>query len=192
MIIGTLEELSLHQEDIDEINHIQNWCKNLRILLLQSNLISRIENLNKLKQLEYLNLAINNIECIENLEALESLKKVDLTLNFIGKLTSVETLKQNYNLTELILTGNPCTDYDGYRDYVITVLPQLQNLDCVEITQTIRLLAKQNFVVKRSRIVQAEAEYSMKRDEQKIRIQIDQEKDAEENIGLSDDAINDR
>jgi len=24
------------------------------------------------------------------------------------------------------LTGNPCTDFDGYRDYVIATLPQLK------------------------------------------------------------------
>ncbi|XP_071050117.1 dynein axonemal assembly factor 11-like isoform X2 [Onthophagus taurus] len=84
LIIGTLEELSLHQEDIDKIEHLGNWCKNLEILYLQSNLISKIENLQKLKNLKYLNLAINNIEKIENLERCESLEKLDLTLNFIG------------------------------------------------------------------------------------------------------------
>lgn len=192
MIIGTLEELSLHQEDVDEINNVQNWCKNLRILLLQNNLISRIENLHKLKQLEYLNLALNNIECIENLEALESLEKLDLTLNFIGKLTSVETLKNNYNLKELILTGNPCVDYVNYREYVITVLPQLQSLDCSVVTQTDRLLAKQNFQSKRNAIVQAEAVYVMHRDEQKIRIEMERVKDSTDTVGLTNDEINDR
>lgn len=40
--IGTLEEISLHQEDITKIQNIQNWCKDLKILLLQSNLIFKI------------------------------------------------------------------------------------------------------------------------------------------------------
>lgn len=40
--ISTLEELSLHQEDIERIENLQNWCRELRILLLQSNLISKI------------------------------------------------------------------------------------------------------------------------------------------------------
>lgn len=101
----------------------------MKIVFLQSNVISRIgnlhsytvvnhvnivylrfitffnfliqENLWKLKKLEYLNLALNNIECIENLEGCESLQKLDLTLNFIGELTSVNSLKNNYNLKEL-------------------------------------------------------------------------------------------
>lgn len=40
--IGTVEELSLHQQDIIKIDYLQNWCKNLKILFLQSNVISRI------------------------------------------------------------------------------------------------------------------------------------------------------
>lgn len=40
--IGTLEEISLHQEDITKIENVQNWCKDLKILLLQSNLIFKI------------------------------------------------------------------------------------------------------------------------------------------------------
>lgn len=192
LIIGTLEELSLHQEDIERIEHIQNWCRFLKILLLQSNLIGRIENVHRLKRLEYLNLALNNIERIENLDALESLQKLDLTLNFIGCLTDVEHLRVNYNLTELILTGNPCADYDGYRDYVITVLPQLVQLDGAEITPTIRLAAAHGHAAKRRRIVQLQAEYQVRRDEQKQRIRWQQECDREEYAGLDDDAVNEK
>ncbi|XP_055592459.1 protein tilB-like [Uranotaenia lowii] len=170
LIIGTLEELSLHQEDIEKIEHIGNWCRDLKILLMQSNLVSRLENLNKLKKLEYLNLAINNIERIENLEALESLNKLDLTLNFIGELTTVETLRDNYNLRELFLTGNPCTDFEGYRDYVICALPQLESLDGQEISRTDRLKASRNFKINRARIVQLESQYQITRDEQKVRV----------------------
>lgn len=89
--------------------------------------------------MEYLNLAINNIEKIENLERCESLEKLDLTLNFIGDLESVRSLKSNLSLKHLYLTGNPCTDYDGYREYVIAHLPQLETLDNKEITRSERI-----------------------------------------------------
>ncbi|VVC32578.1 Hypothetical protein CINCED_3A001006 [Cinara cedri] len=141
--IGTLEEIALHQEDITKIENLQNWCKDLKILLLQSNLISKIENLNKLKQLEYLNLALNCIEKIENLNRCESLNKLDLTMNFIGQLTSVESLKDNIHLKTLYLTGNPCTDYDGYREFVVGTLPQIDLLDGVEVSHHDKLVAKQ-------------------------------------------------
>lgn len=69
--------------------------RHLKILYLQSNLISRIENLHRLKALEYLNLAVNNVTRIQNLQRCESLKKLDLTVNFIDKagLLTVHSLK---------------------------------------------------------------------------------------------------
>ncbi|CAF0779197.1 unnamed protein product [Rotaria sp. Silwood1] len=141
--LSTLEEVSLHQQDIEKIEHLDKWCRELRILYLQSNLISKIENVSRLKNLEYLNLALNNIEYIENLSGCESLNKLDLTLNFIGILSSVENLRDNIHLADLYLTGNPCVDHEGYRDYVIATLPQLQRLDGNEITKTERILALQ-------------------------------------------------
>lgn len=175
LLISTLEELTLHQEDIEKIEHLQNWCRDLKILLLQSNLISKIENLHKLKRLEYLNLAINNIERVENLEKLESLNKLDLTLNFIGELTSIESLCENYNLRILILTGNPCCEYPGYREYVIATLPQLESLDGEEATRTQKLRAKPKLKNLREIIVQRQAEYAIQRDEQKIRFLLQKE-----------------
>ena len=68
---------------IYRIEYLDKWCRELRILYLQSNLISKIgeflhlflwfifflitENVGRLKKLEYLNLALNTIEYIENL-----------------------------------------------------------------------------------------------------------------------------
>lgn len=99
----------------------------------------RLENLHKLKNLQYLNLAINNIEKVENLERCESLEKLDLTLNFIGDIESVASLAKNKNLVNLYLTGNPCCDYENYRNYVIAKVPQLQSLDGKEITRSQRI-----------------------------------------------------
>uniref|UniRef100_A0A1A9VRL4 Dynein axonemal assembly factor 11-like CS domain-containing protein n=1 Tax=Glossina austeni TaxID=7395 RepID=A0A1A9VRL4_GLOAU len=186
LLISTLEELSLHQEDIERIEHLQNWCRDLKILLLQSNLIAKIENLFKLKRLEYLNLAVNNIERVENLEKLESLNKLDLTLNFIGELTSIEGLRDNYNLKNLILTGNPCCDYPNYRKYVIGTLPQLNELDGEEITITDKLQAKRNLKEYRAIIAQCQVDYAMKRDEQKSRF-LQQKEDLELHMASIED-----
>ncbi|KAH8419800.1 hypothetical protein KR009_002711, partial [Drosophila setifemur] len=169
-LISTLEEISLHQEDIEVIENIGNWCRDLKILLMQSNLIGRLENLHKLKRLEYLNVAINNIERIENLEGCESLNKLDFTLNFIGELTSVESLKGNINLRELLLIGNPCVDYPNYRAYVIATLPQLTSLDCVDVTPSERLAATRELAHNRAIIVQKQADQAIERDEQRLRV----------------------
>ncbi|XP_010891509.2 protein tilB homolog isoform X2 [Esox lucius] len=161
--IFSLEEVSLHQQDVEKIEHIDRWCKDLKILYLQNNLIPRIENVHRLKKLEYLNLALNNIELIENLEGCESLQKLDLTVNFIGCLSSVESLKHNLHLQELFLVGNPCTEFEGYRQYVVATLPQLKYLDGKEIGRSERIRSGQGLKEVRRLIHQQEQEYLRKR-----------------------------
>ena len=72
-ILSTLEEISLHQENIERIENLEYYCRHIKILYLQDNIIEKLENLDKLKELEYLNLAVNSIQKIENLEKCESL-----------------------------------------------------------------------------------------------------------------------
>ncbi|XP_066508934.1 dynein axonemal assembly factor 11-like [Hoplias malabaricus] len=165
--IFSLEEVSLHQQEIERIEHIDKWCRDLRILYLQNNLIPKIENVGRLKKLEYLNLALNNIEVIENLHGCESLQKLDLTVNFVGCLSSVESLKHNVFLRELFLVGNPCSEFQGYRDYVVASLPQLQCLDGTSIGRAERIRALQNLDELRKSILQQERQYLEKREEQK-------------------------
>uniref|UniRef100_A0A3P8VCJ9 Leucine-rich repeat-containing protein 6 n=1 Tax=Cynoglossus semilaevis TaxID=244447 RepID=A0A3P8VCJ9_CYNSE len=165
--IFSLEEVSLHQQDIEKIQHLDKWCRELKILYLQNNLISRMENLGRLKKLEYLNLALNNIEVIENLEGCESLQKLDLTVNFIGRLSSVESLRHNVHLRELFLVGNPCSDYDGYRSYVVATLVQLQCLDGNEISRSERIRACQCLEEVRRRVMEQEEQQVWRREKEK-------------------------
>jgi protein TilB len=72
--LSTLEEISLHQFDIERIESLDKYCRHLKIIYLQNNVIPRMENLNRLKSLEYLNLALNNISLIEGIDKCESLK----------------------------------------------------------------------------------------------------------------------
>uniref|UniRef100_A0A2K6GT11 Leucine-rich repeat-containing protein 6 n=1 Tax=Propithecus coquereli TaxID=379532 RepID=A0A2K6GT11_PROCO len=81
-IIFSLEELSLHQQEIEKLEHIDKWCRDLKILYLQNNLIGKIENVSRLKKLEYLNLALNNIEKIENLEEIERSERIQALQNY--------------------------------------------------------------------------------------------------------------
>jgi len=144
--LSNLEEISLHQFDIERIEHLDKYCKHLRIIYLQNNIIPRMENLNRLKELEYLNLALNNISLIENIERCESLKKLDLTLNFIELKDlemSLSNLKPVESLEQLYLTGNPCTDWEHFRQFAVAMLPQLHQLDGKDITHTERLSALQ-------------------------------------------------
>ncbi|KAL2916933.1 hypothetical protein HK105_203365 [Polyrhizophydium stewartii] len=156
--LSTLREVTLHQFDIERIENLDKYCRNLEILYLQCNQISRIENLGKLKRLQYLQLSLNNITTIENLEGCESLEKLDLTVNFVGDPLCVESLKGNIHLRELFLVGNPCTDVPGYREFVITTLPQLRLLDSKEIEKSERILAAQEYPAIREALLKRRAE----------------------------------
>jgi protein TilB len=146
-LLSDLEELSLHQLNIEKIDFLSQACPKLKILYLQNNLISKIENLRRLKQLCYINLALNNLTSIEGLDSCEKLTKLDLTVNFIATEqleSSLLHLVPLYNLRELYLTGNPCTLFPSYRSFVIVSLPQLTKLDGTDISRTEQLEAKQN------------------------------------------------
>lgn len=80
-----------------------------------------MEGLSKLKELEYLNLAVNNVSKIEGIKGCESLKKLDLTLNFIDVedfKESIQNLAWCEQINELYLTGNPCTSWAEYKNYI--------------------------------------------------------------------------
>jgi protein TilB len=72
-VISTMEEISLHQFELEKIENLDKYCRHLKILFLQNNIIEKIENLEKLKELEYLNIGVNNISMIEGLDQCESL-----------------------------------------------------------------------------------------------------------------------
>lgn len=48
-MLSNLEEVALHQQNIEAIELIGQLCPKLRILYLQNNLIGKIQNLHKLK-----------------------------------------------------------------------------------------------------------------------------------------------
>ncbi len=143
-LLADLQEISLHQLNIEKIELLGNICKRLRIVYLQNNLIGKIENINKLKDLRYLNLALNNITKIENIEGCEKLERLDLTVNFIpleNLEDSVKSLQDLIFFEELYLVGNPCTDWPLYRPFVLSRLPRLKRLDGKDVTRVEREVA---------------------------------------------------
>lgn len=144
-MLSTLEEVTLHQQDLKKISGLDIYCRHLKILYLQNNLIEKMEGLNKLVELEYLNMAVNSVSKIEGVKRCESLNKLDLTLNFIDVedlKESLENLEWCPNMTEIYLTGNPCTDWPNYRQYTIAKVETLLRLDGTEIEKSERLEAK--------------------------------------------------
>lgn len=57
------------------------------------------------------------------------------------------------------LTGNPCTDYEGYREYVVNTLIQLTSLDGIEIERSEKILAAQKFDYVKKSILKDQRKY---------------------------------
>ena len=141
-MLSTLEEISLHQLDLESMEGIQDYCKHLKILYLQNNLIEKMESMNRLKELEYVNFAVNNISIIEGVRGCESLQKIDFTLNFIDiedLEESVDNLTDLPDLRELYMIGNPCTDWEHWQAYLMARLPTLGRIDGTDCTKTMKL-----------------------------------------------------
>ena len=96
---------------------------NLTILSMQSNRISKIENLDKLPKLEELYLSDNGLIKLEGLDHLCKLKVLDLANNKIERIENVDSLKE---LEEFWFNGNNLAKWED-----IDVLRALPSLKCL-------------------------------------------------------------
>ena len=88
-------------------------------------------------------------------------RKIDLTLNFVDiedLEESVDNLQECENMQELFMTGNPCTQWEGYKDYVIARVSQLKRLDGEDISKSQRLEARQKLKMWQEKLKIAAAE----------------------------------
>ena len=107
--LDNIENLIRQPEVVDEIDLEGNYFKviepklslftTLRILNLEQNLISNIENLDDFPYLEKLNLGSNRITRIGKLDAQTALNTLDLSNNYIKKIESLN-LPQQRNLNQ--------------------------------------------------------------------------------------------
>lgn len=65
-----------------------------------------------------------------------------------------------------MLTGNPCTDYEGYREYVISTLPQIKELDMVEILRSERIKSLQVYARAKGDVIRGYENYKRIREDQ--------------------------
>ncbi|XP_054939021.1 leucine-rich repeat-containing protein 46 [Physeter macrocephalus] len=123
--LAELQTVRLDREGITTIRNLEG-LQNLHSLYLQGNKIERIENLACVPSLRFLSLAGNQIRQVENLRDLPHLQFLDLSENLIEILKLDEFPE---SLLILNLTGNSCTNQDGYRKLVTEALPLLLDLD---------------------------------------------------------------
>lgn len=67
--------------------------------------------------------------------------------------------RYNERLEQLFLMGNPCADYEGYREYAIATLTRLKELDGTPIDRSERIRALQSYAEIEGEIVRSCARY---------------------------------
>ncbi|XP_042312483.1 dynein axonemal assembly factor 11-like [Sceloporus undulatus] len=106
----------------------------------------------------------------------------------LGLKVTHKIIKKNHHLRELFLTGNPCTDFEGYRQFVVSTLHQLRVLDGREIERSERIQAIQNYAKVEKQIQKQEQAYLLKRREEKEeaeRRMQEKEKQKKRNLGFN-------
>ncbi|XP_063281916.1 leucine-rich repeat-containing protein 46 [Pelobates fuscus] len=121
----SLSTVRLDREGITCLGNLE-CVQEIHSLYLQENLIKKIQNLDVLKNLRFLSLSGNRIEEAANLKSLHNVKFLDLSHNLIQDINTGEFPP---GLLILDLTGNTCTQKNGYRQEVLKGLPLLQELD---------------------------------------------------------------
>ncbi|XP_033211386.1 dynein regulatory complex subunit 3-like isoform X1 [Belonocnema kinseyi] len=133
-VMKNLVKLKLCSNIIEKIENLEELV-NLKELDLSFNRISVMENLNHLLNLEILLLYGNKIEEVEGIDDLAKLQILSLGKNVIKTQDHVMYLRKFKNLRSFNMEGNPCTEEEGYLDYLIAYIPQIVYLQYKMITE---------------------------------------------------------
>ena len=113
---------------IESIRNLNLWGSN----------IEDISILEEMPSLEVVSLSVNKIRTLKPFANLQNLRELYLRRNLISNLNEIKYLTDCQNLSVLWLSENPICDNPNYRAVVICVLPQLQKLDDIAITDAER------------------------------------------------------
>ena len=141
---GVLKEYLVQQKtkisNLTDIKALNMWGYELED-------ISLVE---KMPNLERVTFSVNNIQHLHFFINCPNLIQLHLRKNLISNFYEIEHLKQLSNLRELTLLENPISDLPNYREKIISMLPQLEILDQIRISdlsnkkETIKIIQKEN------------------------------------------------
>ena len=109
------------------------------------NFIGSLKTMVDIAQIQWLDLSFNQLQTIEpSIGRLRGLRKLHLHANKITDITDVQKLQELENLKDLTLHGNPIEDRgrQKYRNYIISLLPQLHSLDFTPLTSRDKAIAQ--------------------------------------------------
>jgi len=152
-----LESLEMSSNQLVNLNGIQ-FFKNLKILVLRENSISKIEAINKMNSLTFLDVSFNKLRNVEKttigfLPSIQiflcdnnylkningftkflSIQTLSFENNKIQDISSLERLSTLENLKDFSILNCPVTKNLNYRNNMIKLFPGLIKLDGGEIT----------------------------------------------------------
>lgn len=126
-MLKNLDVLDLHENRISKIENI-NKLQTLRVLNLSNNQIEVLENLSGMKSLVELNLRKNKISLISEMSGLNSLQKLYLSHNNISTLESIKS-ESLPSLTDLTLENNPIEKTLKFHAIIKEKFPTVQYLN---------------------------------------------------------------
>ena len=131
-----LESLNLSGNTISKLENLE-ILKDLRELDVSGNRVSRVEGLGGIPGLNSVSLARNRVTSIEG-APLARLQRLDLSHNQVKDFAVLEALRPTLcpALRELHLQGNPIAEEESYRKRVARQLPQLRELDGQALSET--------------------------------------------------------
>ena len=129
-------ELIVQKVRSDKLAQIKN-------LNLWGNNIDNVDILTQMPSLEIVSLSVNKISTLKPFAELPKLRELYLRNNMISDLNEIKYLIGCENLSILWLSENPICKNKNYRYVVVGILPQLEKLDDVAITEVERAKAEQ-------------------------------------------------
>lgn len=97
--------------------------------------VERITSLKSFSNLEVVSLSLNKISSLEVFADCLALKELHLRKNNITDILELNHLSLLSNLHTLLLSDNPCTKLEDYRNIAICKLKFLRKLDSLQVIQ---------------------------------------------------------
>lgn len=141
---------SLEDEMASDADKLIVTQSNAEVVKLNNNMLSEWEGFSEMfhtllispLQLSWIDLSFNDFKNISSaLLEFSNLSVLYFHANNVSKLSEVEKLASLPNLRSLALHGNPIENSEGYKQYVISRIPQLKSLDFATIIRSDRVTA---------------------------------------------------
>ena len=120
---------------LEEVQHLNFW----------GNSLEDVSIISKCPNVETIALSVNNVKTLKPFANCHKLKELFLRKNDIENLNELYYLRGLNSLQTLWLTDNPLFEKKDYRLFCIALLPQINKLDEVDITNDEKQLAKKMF-----------------------------------------------